>query len=774
MNIGAMNAAGGPVGGNMPMANNQRAGAAQKPAQDAIDSLNTYIYDHFLRSGNWLVARAIIKSGVTVRTVSKTSPNHRNGENNGVNGVDPNSMNTDSKDDADRKRPDDLLAAEMPPGQCNPDSSFLGDWWALFMEVFWTQRNRPESNSEMSQYLQQTQSAQRVRQDQQQQMLRMNQMNPAQLNQANYQNLMRITQGKALNQELQRAAVVNRSMGAPNQMQMAKMQQQMRREGSDVDINGQPRPQSPASMENAPSPSKRQRLDNVPMNGEAMRQNGMSQPVGASVMNSAREAVRAQNVLIQGGVAAGHLSPGQFNQFQAQPAQIQNRAIQLFQDKAMSHNGMRADGQPMPAMPGEFYQQSIRQGGMNPAVPNGNHALQDYQMQLILLEQQNKKRLQQARQEQANGGEMRSDQPGAPGGGQGQVGQGNFAALSPGSRNGNSPNPSDQIKRGTPKLNQAGIPGSPMGDGSMTQSRDSPNGPPMMFNGAANDPASMLMYQQQMKNDGMMNNASGMLMRPPPSSHPANFQGGQMAPEFMAARARAAGQVPGQQNWQQGMGGQPMMQNPSQGGQQPQPQQMGTPRQNNMPPPQAVPAPGAANNARTQPSSPQSTVAPPTPQQTNKAAPKATKKAAAKKGAKKNAANTAATPSSEAAEPPTPTTAVTPAPGMHPNNFSGKNTVNGPAATGANGQVASAAPPAPATNTVPPQQPDANAMSGYPQMGDSEQPYALEFTTLGDPDVLTGLDFDTFLNDDINGANTFFDGNMNFDAGGVEMGTGES
>lgn len=33
---------------------------------------------------------------------------------------------------------------------------------------------------------------------------------------------------------------------------------------------------------------------------------------------------------------------------------------------------------------------------------NGNHALQDYQMQLMLLEQQNKKRLLMARQEQDN------------------------------------------------------------------------------------------------------------------------------------------------------------------------------------------------------------------------------------------------------------------------------------------------------------------------------------------------------------------------------------
>ena len=43
-------------------------------------------------------------------------------------------------------------------------------------------------------------------------------------------------------------------------------------------------------------------------------------------------------------------------------------------------------------------------------VPSGNHALQDYQMQMMLLEQQNKKRLLMARQEQDTMGQS-SSQP---------------------------------------------------------------------------------------------------------------------------------------------------------------------------------------------------------------------------------------------------------------------------------------------------------------------------------------------------------------------------
>ena len=71
--------------------------------------------------------------------------------------------------------------------------------------------------------------------------------------------------------------------------------------------------------------------------------------------------------------------------------------------------------------------------GPTPGVANGgpgSHALQDYQMQLMLLEQQNKKRLLMARQEQ--------DAPGQPG-------MSGFApGMSPqGSRGGPSPGPGE-------------------------------------------------------------------------------------------------------------------------------------------------------------------------------------------------------------------------------------------------------------------------------------------------------------------------------------------
>ena len=216
-------------------------------------------------------------------------------------------------------------------------------------------------------------------------------------------------------------------------------------------------------------------------------------------------------------------------------------------------------------------------------------------MHLMLHEQQNKKRLLMARQEQ--------DGTGRPEQAPGMPGQPGFAtAMSPsGSRNGPSPNPSEQMKRGTPKMNQAGLPGSPMPT-DMSHGRGSPGA--MNFNNGMS--LEMLQQMESMKGMPMQNG-----MRPP-SSHPNGFNGGpvnQQQIEVMRQQAQAQGRaMPNGANWQQGPqgqapGGVPQAA-PSQNG------QMGTPRAGNaaMPPPQNVPAANTNNannnNANGRPASP--------------------------------------------------------------------------------------------------------------------------------------------------------------------------
>ena len=480
-------------------------------------------------------------------------------------------------------------------------------------------------------------------------------------------------------------AQFQQNMRAQQQQQQQMMNAQMRRDPSGMNGEG---PRTPGGADHAPSPSKRARLDGVPFNGGQMMPNGRPMPPGMPgqqmLQHNDPQAQHANQLLMNSGINPGNLSESQFASFQQQNPSVQAKSIQVYaqnisknQSDRMKNAGGLSDGGSPPMMgPGmdlgaDFFAsnpgaaQQMRSGGGimpngAPNGPGGNHALQDYQMQLMLLEQQNKKRLLMARQEQ--------DTITRPEGQPGMPGQAGFGApgMSPqGSRGGPSPQPGDQARRGTPKLGQPGIPGSPMPDARMTGSPAAIN-----FN---LDPA---VYGAQM---------NGRPMQPPPSSNPG-FNGGQIPPQQMEAmqRAQAGGRMPNGQ-WQQGPQGQaPMMPQ----GQPGQPTQMGTPQQrNDMPPPQGVPAAAAASGR------PGSPAAPPTPQQSNKANPKGKKDAKAKKPTKKNStASVAATPAGEGENPPatpTPSTPITP---QHQNSFApGKNDGTGQANTMQNTNAA--APP---------------------------------------------------------------------------------
>ena len=390
--------------------------------------------------------------------------------------------------------------------------------------------------------------------------------------------------------------------------QQAQMMQ-MQRDQSEMDMNGH-RPQSPSSADNAPSPSKRPRLDGGPMNGQQLAPNGRGQGQGMPG--------QPNPLMMQNGLNA-RMTPQAQAAFQPTGPGAQQKSIQVYaQNLALHHtrsalnnqglpNGMMnpgvmpnqpdlvamPDGQGMYPMGNEYYgangqMPQVRAGMQTPGGQHGNHALQDYQMQLMLLEQQNKRRLLMARQEQDS--MTRPDQPPIPGQ------QALPPGTSPGSRAGASPNPSDQMKRGTPKMPQTGLPGSPSAADAMGQNRASPAS--MNFNPQLGGPDMT----------GQFFNPNGMR---PPSSNPA-FSAAQMG---QAVPAGATNRVPsGSWPQQGGPQGQAMVPSPASQPQTGTPQERGA-----MPPPQAPPATGP--NAGRTPASPQA-AAPPTPQQANKAAPK--------------------------------------------------------------------------------------------------------------------------------------------------------
>jgi len=422
---------------------------------------------------------------------------------------------------------------------------------------------------------------------------------------------------------------------------LQQKQNQMQRDPSD---SNQQRSGSPGSAENAPSPSKRARIDGTPFNPQGMP-NGRGQTQGNPAQQvgdtGPSNAIQVAHMQLANGIEPSNLTDQQFQNFQggANPAAQKN--LQAYQQGLAQHQQGQMPNKNMPNNGGPQNQGSPMMNGQDGGaiagyynapdmnVPGrmqngppggqpgggGNHALQDYQMQLMLLEQQNKKRLMMARQEQ-DSMQPRADGQGGPGvpGGMGPNGQ-SFQGTSPqgqGARSVNSPNP-NEMKRGTPHINAGGIP-SPVPEGG--QSRGSPG--PMGFNMQPGPMDPNMGSQQFYKMNGMENGmVGGMPNMRPPSSHPGGFNNGQISQQQMMAARQQQQQAAG--NWQGGPNGAQMMPNPSNQG---PPQAMGTPQQRNMPPP-AAPAAGANANGRTQPSSPQQpNQAPPTPSQSNKPIPK--------------------------------------------------------------------------------------------------------------------------------------------------------
>lgn len=434
---------------------------------------------------------------------------------------------------------------------------------------------------------------------------------------------------------------------------------------SDMDGN-RARPSSPGSAENAPSPSKRPRLNEAPFNpapggmmpnGRPAGQGMPGQQVGSDPSSSKQQTVQ---LLLHYGADPASLNREQFATFQNQSPAVQQKTIQTYAQNLQQQqqqqmpktmqtaNGPPGQGSPMvPQGPdgaaiNTYYNAGEMggPGGIRPAAggPNANqqaggsnHALQDYQMQLMLLEQQNKKRLMMARQEQDGGQnaiQMPRDGPGGPGGPGAPPGAAApFQGTSPqGARPGASPTPPD-MKRGPQQMNPTAM-GSPMAEGA--QSRGSPNAMNFMANQMDPTVPAFFKNENAMAAGGNMPGGPHMNGLRPPSSHPQPPFNGPLNPQQQQQMmARQQGQMagqPGQQmQWQQQPGG-PGGPNGNQmipQGQTPQ-QVQGTPQQRNAMPPPAQPAVAAAASANARnTSSPQvANAAPPTPSQTNKAAPK--------------------------------------------------------------------------------------------------------------------------------------------------------
>ncbi|KAK4503719.1 hypothetical protein PRZ48_004634 [Zasmidium cellare] len=730
----AMTGMGGPVGGPTPNAPTPTNSMSGLGPQDYSKRLNSAIYEYLLCCGKYDAARAF-KTAMPIEWPEgvKQSPNQ-----NQANGVD---VEIESRDSL-KNKPDDL---PLPVALSEEPGPFLMDWWLQFWELY--QGNRRNGKQTTLSYVGQQRMAQKTRTG----MMTAMDPNAAQRNFNMMNNgmgdLRQQTAIKNMNQQqLNQMNKMRAGQAGGNQMPGAPME----RQGSQMDRNG-----SPNAGTDAPSP-KRQRIEGNMNQMNQARPGQPGQMQGGNQVGTPSNApppfdalpAHTRELLLSRGLDPSTMSQEQLQKMSAQPTNIQaksvenySQAIQQHMQAAMQRTGSNANKgmPPNPAMgPGgaqsspmnqqgidgagnEFYNNrmgmpqngaAVAAAGQQGAANNGNHALQDYQMQLMLLEQQNKKRLLMARQEQDS-----MAHPNVPG-----PNGNNFApGMSPqGSRAGDpSPNPNE-----------------------MNRGRGSPT-PGMM------DPSAVPGMRPQ-----MVMGPNGQPVMRPPSSHP---MAGQMTPQQMEMLRANGGMMPNGANWQGPPGGPqgPMMpgQQPGQG-QPGQPPNM-TPRQGNMPPP-----PAPANAAGTQPSSPAQQPAPPTPSQGNKGKP-ANKKDAAKKNAPANKKGANAAESQEANAPPTPT----PPPPMTPNNAASFNK---------NGQLPNGQPtPAQQNTTQPPgappvqQVPDMNA-GPFGNIGGDDFGN-MDFADLGSGDVLDNFDFDSFLNNTGDNDGLAFDANFAFGDAGAEL-----
>jgi hypothetical protein len=124
------------------------AAGVPQPSTEATEHfrlrLNTYVYEYLLKSGYYDCASAMVHSDdfpLKTQGPSRTSPSHRRDRD--INGMDDNTMDTDSKDDISVKWPEDLPRPDVPLDSA--ESVFLFDWFCLFWDIFHAQRSKDRS-----------------------------------------------------------------------------------------------------------------------------------------------------------------------------------------------------------------------------------------------------------------------------------------------------------------------------------------------------------------------------------------------------------------------------------------------------------------------------------------------------------------------------------------------------------------------------------------------------------------------------------------------------
>ncbi|KTW32201.1 uncharacterized protein T551_00883 [Pneumocystis jirovecii RU7] len=348
------------------------------------------------------------------------------------------------------------------------------------------------------------------------------------LNEKTRQALMR----QAMNNNIRRFSPTVAQIQQLKNQQFLQNQQQSPRD-LEADLNGQTQSsRSPALSNQVLSPSKRQKLSPdgsyAPLQGAIqarpqMIQNNLAAPPPTL------QTQQAKQMLLNSGINPLSLAQQQFAAFQSQVPSIQQRQLQEYtqsltnqqqrvvniaKGQVSNQSGSMITGDGNEIGPNDFYE-NILSSQQNCTTNPNNHVLQDYQMQLMFLEQQNKKRLMMTHQDQER---LQSQDS-------------SFQILSPqGLRNAVSPeNAHNDPKRVMQKMTHQNGSSSPA-DGQLTQQTNSSrNASPNVtgYNGQIQSdahPQIMFFNQAKAMGDiqpgGMIIGPNGHIMRPPMADQP--------------------------------------------------------------------------------------------------------------------------------------------------------------------------------------------------------------------------------------------------------------
>lgn len=428
--LGADNGPSGTTSTNKgPMDSNTSISDSQ--ASNAKQLLNAYVYDFLIKSRLPQTARIFVNEAEVPSVQNSSSSSNNNsphqmatGNPQGASNVStPHTASANSQQfQKENNLPCLALAMEAPQG-------FLFEWWLVFWDVMQAKNNKGGSQL-ATQYYQ----SQMLKQRQQQELQGLN-IQPNMFGFANGQMQQMQQQQKSSMDQQQIPQQFNSQQQQldPQQQQQRYMMQMMMKQ--QMSMGGNPvDPQQQQQMFGNMPPNNNLTLQQrmfITQQQQQQSQNRMQQHAQNQMNNLRQQAVAAQQHHPQHPPAPGqpnsqdissHGSPSNVPRMNSQIAQAQHtqqpNGIQQFQQpqqplmngneqpqaafsQPQTQMGMRMNSNGKIAVPGN-QGESMLVPNTNPsdngAPTNRNmNALQDYQMQLMLLEKQNKKRLDIAR-----------------------------------------------------------------------------------------------------------------------------------------------------------------------------------------------------------------------------------------------------------------------------------------------------------------------------------------------------------------------------------------